>query len=144
MNKHTPQAFSIICRNEDVFEFTQVHGLHGVAIFNTEDPSESWFNPKLRHSLGYNDAETLSWEKIISQGDMEEIEKILDAPDNSGDILSGKINFLHSKGFSIPMLYKAVRMEANVVIALKKVSYYSQTPLNIDRLRGNLFCALKQ
>ena len=130
MNEFTTEAFSVICRNEDVFEFTQEYGLHGVAICNTEDPAGNWFNPKLGHSLGYSDAETLSWKKIISPGDMEKIEKIFDANNYSGEILSGEINFLHSKGFSIPMLYKVVYIEHNAVIALKKVSDYSHIKIN--------------
>lgn len=125
MNEFTTEAFSIVYMNEDVFEFTQEHGLHGLVVCNTEDHDENWFNPKLAHSLGYNDTDKLSWKKIISPGDMKKIEKILDAKNYSGKILSEEINFLHSKGFSIPMLYRAIWMEDKVVIALKKVSDHS-------------------
>lgn len=125
MNLFTTEAFSVICRNEDIFEFTQEHGLHGVAIFNTDDHNENWFNPRLMHSLGINDAESLSWKKWISPDDIEKIEKILDTPKYSGGILYGEIGFLHSKGFLIPMTYKAIYIEKKVVIAVKKVSDYS-------------------
>ncbi|MBZ9731372.1 PAS domain S-box protein [Salegentibacter sp. JZCK2] len=125
MNNNTAEAFSIICENEDIFEFTQLYGLHGVAIQNTEEPDESWFNPKLAHSLGYNDARALTWKKIISPKDLEEIEEILAAHNHSGDILVGEITFLHSKGFFIPMTYKSLCVGENVIIALKKISDYS-------------------
>lgn len=130
MNKSTTEAFSIICSNEEVFEFTQEHGLHGVIVCNTENSEENWFNPKLVHSLGYNEKEKLSWEKIISPGDQAKLEQILSEPDYPWEILSGEINFHHSKGFSIPMFYKRTRIEENLVIALKKVNDYSHMEYN--------------
>ncbi len=130
MNNNTAQAFSIICKNEDVFEFTQIHGLHGVALHNMEDPDESWFNPKFIHSLGYPVEQTLSWKKIISPANLDEIEEILDASNYAGDILSGEINLLHKKGFLIPMTYKAIYIEESVVIAVKKVYDYSHIEYN--------------
>lgn len=130
MNEITNEAFSIICRNEEIFKFTQDYGLHGVALCKREVIEETWFNPKLIHSLGYNDSQTLSWKKIISPANFEKIVEILDPDNYSYDILSGEINFLHSKGFLIPMTFKSIYIEETVVIAVTKVSDYSHIEYN--------------
>ncbi len=130
MNEFTTKAFSIIFRNEEIFEFTQEHGLHGVAICNKEDSDENWFNPKLAHSLGYKEAQTLTWKKIISPSNLEKIEKVLDPNNYAGNILSNEISFLHAKGFLIPMIFKSICIEGTVVIAVKKVYDYSHIEYN--------------
>lgn len=140
MNKLTTEAFSAICRNEDVFEFTQTHGMHGVAIFSREDPSEVWFNPKLVHSLGYNEPNSLSWKKIISSEDTVSLKHILYDQEFLGEIIAGELDFLHSKGFIIPMTYKAIQVEEKVIIAVNKISDYSQVEYdpNLDFQKGQL------
>lgn len=140
MNDFTTVAFSVINRNEDVFELTQVHGLHGVVICNPEDPSENWFSPKLIHSLGYNDRENLSLTKIVAPRDKEVIAELSNTDNFYGEVLSGEIAFLHSKGFLVPMSYKAMYSERKVIIALKKISDYSHININsdLDFQRGQL------
>lgn len=130
MNKNTTEAFSTICRNEDVFEFTQMHGLHGVAIQYIDEPEDTWFNPKLVHSLGYNAEQALSWQKIIPPAEMKKFGKFLDVENYYGESISGNISFLHSKGFLIPMSCTAIKVEEELVIALTKVYDYSNIEYN--------------
>ena len=125
-------AYPIISENEQVFQLIQENGLHGVIICKINKRNEYWYNPKLVHSLGYNTERELSLQKIISPEGNEEIKKILTSPDDFGEILTGEINFLHSKGFLIPMTYKSLRVEENVVIAFKKISDFSHIENNSE------------
>ncbi len=140
MNKSTTDAFTVICSNQDIFKFTQEHGLHGVIICDTENSGENWFNPKLVHSLGYNEGEKLTWKRIIAPGDLAKLKEIFDAHSYPVEIFSGEISFLHSKGFPIPMFYKIKRIEESLVIALKKINDYSHIEYNseLDFQKGQL------
>lgn len=122
MNDITTEAFSIICSNQDVFNFTQKYGLHGVAILNLDGSyANDYFNPKLLHSLGIHDAGAISCRKWIPRDDIKILDDIQSASE-SGEILAGEISFLHFKGFSIAMRYKAMHIDQKVILALKKVS----------------------
>ncbi|WP_084519486.1 PAS domain S-box protein [Christiangramia echinicola] len=48
------RVFSLIRKNQDIFEFTQVNALDGYLVFNLNDPHALWLNPKLRSVLGYD------------------------------------------------------------------------------------------
>lgn len=130
MNNPTSEALSILCKNKNIFEFTQLHGLHGVALQNTEEPDKSWFNPKFKHTLGYNAEQTLSWKKLTSKASINKIERIQNADNYTDDLLSGEIRLLHQKGFSISLTYKAILTDNTVVITIKKVNDYSHLEYN--------------
>ncbi|MEP6262503.1 MAG: PAS domain S-box protein [Gillisia sp.] len=125
-------AHPIISENAQVFQLIQENGLHGVIICKINKHDEYWYNPKLVHSLGYNTERELSLQKIISPEGNGEIKRILKTPDDFGEILTGEINFLHSKGFLIPMTYKSLQVGEHVVIAFKKISDFSHIENNAE------------
>ena len=99
-------VFSILRENQEIYKFTQIYGLDGFLLFDPDDLSSTWLNPRLRSVLGY---ELDSFEK------RENISKFIEEEEIIFFIKSGKekaaLSLRHLQGSKIQFTARILKIE---------------------------------
>ncbi|MDR5592001.1 PAS domain S-box protein [Christiangramia sp. SM2212] len=126
------RIFSLIRKNQEYFEFTQVSALDGFLIFNIEDPKSIWLNPKLRSILGYDPALYETREPTKEFIDEENLKLIGGL--NKG---STRIFLKHNQGFKIRLSVNTLRINTEdshcLLVGVNQMEQTSEVKYNLLR-----------
>lgn len=106
MNYLQKELYSLIQKDETIFDFIQESALDGLWYWDLENPAHEWMNPKFWTTLGYDPKEmphlASAWQEIINQDDFEiaknEVAKHLQNPDYPYEQI---IRYRHANGTAV-------------------------------------------